>query len=113
MLKDLPGIETIRSKISEWAAYYPRITKVYLFGSYVNRNKPVINDIDIAIEISEDENDTSFGYYCGESSKMEEQLSKLLNYKVQLEWSDGDRTKIIKKGLKEACILIYEKSRNN
>lgn len=107
---NLPDIGTIKKIIKEWAENHPRITKVHVFGSYVKKNKPVIEDIDIAIEISYNENDTPHGYWCGEASEMKEQLSKLLNYKVDLEWSDGERTKIIKKGLEEGSVLIYEKS---
>jgi len=85
-----------------------RITKVYLFGSYVKKNKPIPNDIDIAIEISHHENDTASGFWCGEGSKMEQELSNLLDYQVDLEWFDGDRTPRIKKGLDEGHIVLYE-----
>ncbi len=104
----LPDIGKIKRIISEWVSCNHRIIKVYLFGSYVKKNKPIPNDIDIAIEISHNENDTAFGFWCGEGSKMEKQLSMLLDYQVDLEWFDGDRTPRIKKGLDEGQIVLYE-----
>lgn len=104
----LPNIEKIRKIIKDWVSYYPRITKVYLFGSYVKKNKPIPNDIDIAIEISHNENDTALGFWCGEAGKMKEELSNLLDYQVDLWHFDGDRTPTIKKGLDEGHIVLYE-----
>lgn len=105
----LPDIETIKKIIKEWVENYPRIVKVYLFGSYVKKNKPVPSDIDIAIEISEDESDTAFGLWCSEGSKMEKDLSSILSYPVDLEWFDKQETPTVRKGLEESNILIYEK----
>jgi predicted nucleotidyltransferase len=103
-----PDIVKVKKIINEWVSCNPRITKVYLFGSYVKKNKPIPNDIDIAIEISHNENDTAHGFWCGEGSKMEKQLSILLDYEVDLEWFNGNRTPRIKKGLDEGQIVLYE-----
>ncbi len=103
-----PDIVKVKKIISEWISCNPRITKVCLFGSYVKKNKPIPDDIDIAIEISHKENDTAPGFWCSEGSKMEKELSSLLDYKVDLEWFNGDRTPTIKKGLGEGQIVLYE-----
>jgi len=105
----IPGIAKVRKVINEWVAYYPRIIKVCLFGSYVKRDKPVVGDIDIAMEISHKEGDTVFGFWCSEKDRMEKQLTHFLNYKADLHRSDGERTPTIKKGLDEGSILIYER----
>jgi len=105
----LPELSCIKKTLTEWAAYYPRITKIYLFGSYVKRDKPAINDIDIAIELSYKNSDTPFNYWCSEGNRMEKQLSRLLKYEVGLDYYAGDETPIVKKGLEEGNIIVYEK----
>lgn len=105
----IPDIKKIKEAISEWIIRNPRVTKVHLFGSYIKRNKIIPKDIDIAIEISEEENDTANGFWCGESKKMEKELSEIINYKIHLEWFNGDQTLTIKKGLGEGSVVIYER----
>lgn len=107
-----PDIGIVKKIINEWVSSYPRITKIYLFGSYVKKNKLIINDIDIAIEISHNESDTASGFWCFEGNKMGEQLTRLLNYKVDLEWVDENKTPTIKKGLEAGNLLIYERRKN-
>ena len=104
-----PDIKKIKRIINEWVTYYPCITKVYLFGSYVKKNKSVISDIDIAVEISQKDDDATV-FWCREGNRMEKQLSHFLDYKVQLELLDeNEKPTIIEKGLDEGNILIYKR----
>jgi len=102
-----PHIKKIKEIIEEWLKHNPRITKVYLFGSYVKKNKPSISDIDVAIEISGKTMDTAFGFWCSQADRMRKELNNLLNYKVDLWRFAGEETLTIKKGLDEGSILIY------
>jgi predicted nucleotidyltransferase len=106
----LPDIETIKMFINDWAADYPRITKVSLYGSYVKKDKPTVDDIDIAIGISDDKSETAVVFMCDNRSSMQTQLCKGLNYKVHLEWFDGEETQTVKKGLEEAEIVVFNRS---
>jgi predicted nucleotidyltransferase len=112
-MDNYPDIETIKKIIYGFVTDYPRITKAYLYGSYVKKDKSIINDIDIAIEISSNKNDTAFGFWCANGRIMQEQLGFLLNYKVHLEWFDLDETPTVRKGLEEGNILLWPEDRNN
>ncbi|MDE2009137.1 MAG: hypothetical protein KGJ09_03565 [Candidatus Omnitrophica bacterium] len=103
----IPDLDTVRGKIQDWGIKNPRIIRAYLYGSFLTKKKSSPGDIDIAIEISSQKNDTASGFWCGEGKKMEEELSILLAYKVDLEWLN-DRSHIVKKGLADGSLLIYE-----
>lgn len=105
----IPEVDVVRKKLSEWAIHHPRITKIYLFGSYITRRSEHPSDIDIAIELENKQGDTAHGYWCSEGRKLEKQLTELLNYKVDLEWHDVEETPIVKKGIEAGSIIVYEK----
>lgn len=107
--KTVPILEDVKAKLISWAENNHRITKVYLFGSYITKVKNPPRDIDIAIKISSKDNDTAHGFWCSEARKMEQELSRLLSYEVDLEWFDGNRTVVIQKGLEVGNIIVYEK----
>lgn len=108
----IPNIEKIKKAIKKWIADNPRLTKVYLFGSYVKKNKIIPRDIDIAIEISDKEWDTASGFWCSEADNLKKQLSQILNYNVDVCWFNGDRSPIVKKGLTEGSMVMYETGGN-
>ena len=107
-LKSIPDLESVKSILIKWAQINPRVAKIYLFGSYVTKTKIPPSDIDVAVEISNKDNDAAFGFWCHEGDRMERELSSLLGYKVDLEWLDETRTPTIKKGLKAGSVIIYE-----
>ena len=108
ILKSVPDLESVKSILINWAEINPRIIRIYLFGSYITKVKNPPGDIDVAIEISNKDNDIALGFWCHEGDRMERELSSLLNYKVDLEWFDETRTPTIKKGLEAGSIIIYE-----
>lgn len=107
-IKSIPNLDDVKSALNKWAGLNLRITKIYLFGSYITKTKHPPSDIDIAIEISNKENDTTLGFWCSEGSKLEQELCSLLNYKVDLEWFDAQETPIVKKGLEAGNIVVYQ-----
>ncbi len=105
----IPEFHTVKSVLRKWVLCYPRITKIYLYGSYITKSKNPPDDIDIAIEIDSLDNDTALGYWCSEGSKMEQQLEALIKYNVDLEWFDAQETPTVRRGLEAGCITIYER----
>ncbi|MDD5546876.1 MAG: nucleotidyltransferase domain-containing protein [Candidatus Omnitrophica bacterium] len=105
----IPDIDSVKKILLEWVTRHPRITRIYLFGSYAAGRIGCPSDIDIAIEIEDKEGDTAFGYWCSQGSKLQGQLTELLNYQVDLEWYDAEETPTVKKGLDVGNIVIYEK----
>jgi predicted nucleotidyltransferase len=106
---DIPDITKLTAIIFEWASRLPRISKVYLYGSYVKRNKPVINDIDIAIEIVSEPDDCALALWCSEGEKMSAELNRLVSYKVHLEWFDAQATPVVRKGIEDGHVVVYER----
>ncbi len=104
---NVPELDKVKRIIQNWGIKNPRIIKVYLFGSFVTKKNTLPSDIDVVIEISNKENDTASGFWCGEGKKMESELSQLLEYKVHLNPVDNN-ARNVKKGLNEGSLLIYQ-----
>ncbi len=105
----IPDIEIVKSALVKWARVNQRVVKIYLFGSYVTKAKHIPSDIDVAIEISNLDNDTVLGFWCSEGDKMEQELSNILNYKIDLEWFDEKETPTVRKGLDAGNIVVYKR----
>ncbi len=102
------AVSEVKEKINKWASGIPRIKKMYLFGSFANgKERP--NDIDVAAEITpsaEDANGVLFWF--DSHTRMEEELTRLLGFSVDLEKLD-DESPTIMAGVEKNSILVYEK----
>jgi len=106
---NVPEVEDVKRILREWVSHYPRINRIYLFGSYVTEDNKIPSDIDIAITIDGTSNDTALSYWCIEGEKLQNQLKNFFGYKVHLEWFDARETPTVKQGLDKGCIMVYER----
>ena len=79
------------------------IHKAYLFGSMARRQDDINSDVDILVELDYENGADYFIFF-----KMQEQLSNLLNKKVDLVSAAG-LSKYIKPIIDKEKMLIYER----
>ena len=103
------NIDEISKIVLNWSRKYPEIKRSYIYGSRVTGLNREDSDIDIAIELIKNTNDTSLkATWAFEKNRFLNSLQELLPYKLDLQIYDGINTEVVYKGISEAGILIYE-----
>jgi len=102
-------IEQAAQIVAEWCKEKCLIRRAHFFGSRVKGTQRCDSDLDIAIELMPNL-DESEGLctWMGQSDKWRDELSTLLPYKVQLEWNGAGQTQRIAGALAEASLLVYK-----
>ncbi|MCK4742899.1 MAG: nucleotidyltransferase domain-containing protein [Sulfuriflexus sp.] len=96
--------------VSKWAKEKREIKSVHFFGSRVKGTHTGGSDLDIAIKLMPDlEESGGLSTWMRYSDQWAAELNSLVPYVVQAEWDDGENTNIINKGLSEARMFVYEK----
>ncbi|MDD2801163.1 hypothetical protein A1359_18500 [Methylomonas lenta] len=103
-------IEEAATIVAKWAEQKKEISKVQFFGSRVKGTHTSESDLDVAIElVSNLDESGGLSIWMRSSDLWTEELNALLPCDVQAEWDDGENTDIINSGLLEARMLVYEK----
>jgi len=101
-------LETV---ISDWAKSEPLIMKAYIFGSRHKGNAREDSDIDVAVEIDVDGDESALSLWMDESERLSENLQRVLPCKLDLQWYGGENeTPNIHEYLIEASKLAYERT---
>ena len=103
------ALSKMAALVKEWAINKPLIQKIEFFGSRVKGTERPDSDLDIAIELvpnCDESNGLATWLHCKDI--WEKELQEILPVKVQIEWNGGENTEIIAKGLREERYLVYE-----
>ncbi|GBE32929.1 nucleotidyltransferase domain protein [bacterium BMS3Bbin05] len=93
-------IESIKNIVAQWADSEPLVTKAYIFGSRAIGDYRKDSDLDVAIEIEMEPGDESkLATWLCEKQGLEESLSRLIPYDLQLEYLNGDETPNVLSGV--------------
>jgi predicted nucleotidyltransferase len=95
------------ARILLWAAGEPRVAAVYLFGSRAKAKHRDDSDIDLAVVLTEDSDDTAAGYAVFEGDRMRRALARLLPRPVDLQFAFPD-DKVVWPAVQEHGVLLYE-----
>ncbi len=104
-------IETVKNIIAKWADSEPLVTKAYIFGSRARGDHGEDSDLDVAIEIEMrrgDENKLAIWIF--EKQGLEDRLSRLIPFSLQLEHLNGNETPTVLSGVERGSILVYERT---
>lgn len=71
--------------IASWAAADPRILAVYLYGSRVRGTHRPDSDLDVAVILNGDEDDTAENYWFSDGGRIADELAALVPVEVHLE----------------------------
>jgi predicted nucleotidyltransferase len=85
-----PWIEAIR----RWAAAEPRIAAVYLYGSRAKQTNRENSDIDLAVVLTEKDDDPADAFASFEAPRLTEGLAPNLPVEVHLEFAFADDTRV-------------------
>jgi predicted nucleotidyltransferase len=102
--------DEIKRRIEHWARKEPLVIKAYVFGSRARADYTDESDLDIAVEIKKcPEDGAVLGTWIGVGEKMKHRLAKAIpEYKMDLQWSHEEFSKIVFDGVGESSYLIYE-----
>jgi uncharacterized protein len=103
-------LEEVARVVSRWARTKPIVRRAYLFGSRVRGEHRVDSDIDIAVEL-EPNLDESGGLatWMFEKEKWKEELQGLIPLEIQLERYHPEQTPTVGKGIGRSSQIVYEK----
>lgn len=96
----------LEATVAAWARQYPRIAAVHLFGSRAKGLERPDSDIDIAVTITEKEDDTATGYAICEGDRLRETLAPLLPFPLDLQFAFPDDSRVMP-AVKEYGIQLY------
>ncbi len=103
-------IEALKKVVAMWAESEPLVTKAYIFGSRARGDHRQHSDLDVAVEIDQQPGDENLlATWICEKRGLEERLSKLIPYSLQMEHLEGEETPTVLRGINESSILVYEK----
>ncbi|WPL12666.1 nucleotidyltransferase domain-containing protein [Thiorhodovibrio litoralis] len=102
--------DDVKDRIQNWALAEPLVKKAYVFGSRARDDYKDDSDLDIAVEIQPllgDEN--LLATWIFEAEELKARLAAVVpEYKVDLQWFDGENTETIKEGIEKSSYVIYE-----
>jgi predicted nucleotidyltransferase len=105
-------LDDITVRLKAWAPTKPNILKIYLYGSRVRGNHKKDSDLDIAIMITKNPNDTSelATWWGGLEEEFTQDIEIMTELKIDLElYSNEQITANIHEYLKNDSRLVYEK----
>jgi predicted nucleotidyltransferase len=103
-MSTLPGQE--KELLAAWAAGYPRIRRVWLFGSDSRRNAAADTDLDVAIEMEPvPDSEETIAFWIAHAEEWQAELEKRVGSSVDLEWFDPD----VDAPLGEKAVLAYDR----
>jgi len=104
----IPDEKFVRDNICAWAKENSRITKAYLYGSFLTRTTWPPNDIDVAVEINDITDETGYTYWLCEGDVLQKELSQQIKYTVHVEYF-SKKTPTIKQGIEAGSEIIYQR----
>jgi predicted nucleotidyltransferase len=103
----------IKLRIAQWAASRDVVSRVWLFGSRVRgtrRNGSELlptSDLDVAVELTIDDEDEALGYWMFEEEKWTKQLQARLPWPLDLQWYHRTGTPHICQYVADCSVQIY------
>ena len=102
--------ERITTIVRSWAENEDLVKQAILFGSRARNDYRDSSDIDIALVLYEQPNDSNLlSTWVFEKERLTSTLQELLPYKLDLQLFDGENTKTILSGINESSIMILDK----
>ncbi|WP_425333010.1 nucleotidyltransferase domain-containing protein [Cupriavidus pinatubonensis] len=99
--------------VAEWAAKYPFIGKVWLFGSRVRGNAHARSDLDVAVALCEAIDKPCMAACLFHNDIMSLTLQAMLPMTLDLQWYEGaSSTPILHRALSNCSLVVYESSNN-
>lgn len=96
--------------VSRWAKHKSAIRSIHFYGSRVKCTHCEGSDLDVAIEIIPDIDDSGgLATWICNCDQWEKELSDILPFTIHAEWNGGINTEMIFKALSEAKMLVYKK----
>jgi predicted nucleotidyltransferase len=83
-----------------------RITAVHVFGSRAKGTHRADSDLDVALSVSDDEEESAFVYWVMEGGRMRDELAPLVPVKIHLQPAFPDDT-VVQPAIDEHGICIY------
>lgn len=103
-------LDEVARLVSDWASSKSQILKVQFFGSRVKQTHRPDSDLDVAITLFPDLDESggvaTWFRYC---KVWAEELNSIVPLEVQIELEAGKETPTISKGLDEASVLVYQR----
>lgn len=104
-------LSQIGAAVAKWARSKPIVMRVYLFGSRVRGDHRPDSDLDIAVELVPDLDESGgLATWMHEKKEWIEELKALIPLKLQLERYHPVQTPTVVKGIERSSQLIYEKT---
>jgi predicted nucleotidyltransferase len=106
-----PSHEQFVPAVRQWAAQWPQINRVFLFGSYVKRSKPAPSDLDMAIELTEEcwAGGDLFSFWFFVKSELTESVSQRISARPDVQLYDPLMMPNVAGYVAEHGVLVYEK----
>ena len=105
---ELPQIE---ATVSRWASDKLIVRRVYLFGSRVRGDHRPDSDIDIAVELVPDLDESGgLATWMFETTGWESELERLIPLKVQLERYHPEQTPTVGMGIDSSSRLVFDRA---
>lgn len=103
------SVEELTSAVRDWAASEPMIRRAYIFGSRARGDDHDDSDLDVAVELNKAAGDENvLATWIFEQDGLQEHLANRLDCKVDLQLLDGEDTPVVRGGVDDAGVLIYE-----
>ena len=104
--------EEITEILNRWAHRTSSIRRVWIFGSRAKGTSSPDSDLDVAVELIYREDEVALATYMFEKGGWLSELQPLFPFPLQLELLD-ENTEIIRKGLSEGSLLVFERDKSN
>jgi hypothetical protein len=108
-------LEAVAHAIAQWARAYPRIRRVYLYGSRIrgaNKDGGPDSDLDIAIELDTEDGQEILMYWYDHSTIWRNELRALVAaiapWPVQLEYYHSTNFRKVFAYVNECNVVVYE-----
>jgi predicted nucleotidyltransferase len=98
--------EASRSAVVHWARRNERIRAVYPFGSRAKGTSRPESDVDIAVILTDDENDTATGYAIFQGDRLRAELAPSLPMELHLHFIDPGDT-VVWPAVQEHGVELY------
>ncbi len=103
--------ETLVKRIKKWAESEPLVISAHIFGSRARSDHKPNSDLDVAVKIAKRKGDENIlATWIFEKKELLNRISKEIpEYKIDLQWLEDGEESIVKNGVEESGIHIYEK----
>ena len=105
------SIDRFRPAIAQWAASFPAIRRVWLYGSRVKGTERPDSDLDVAVELDSLvlRGNPQFTYWMLESPAMKQTLSALIDVSPHVQLYHATQPEVFSP-VAEHGILVYDKA---